>query len=79
MCRMMATEWIREHVAYPLNPSIEIPKYPERDIVQYLARWNIRPQELFTQQDTISLARLAAADLIDINDETTSAKPPPRQ
>ena len=53
MCQMMAAEWIREHVAYPLNPSIEIPKYPEPDIVHYLARWEIRPQELFTQQDTI--------------------------
>ena len=53
MCQMMAAEWIREHVAYPLNPSIKIPKYPEPDIVHYLARWGMMPQDLFSQHSTI--------------------------
>lgn len=46
--RMMAAEWIHEHVAYPNNPTIEIPNFPEHSFEEYLARWDIRIQEIST-------------------------------
>ena len=49
-CQMFTQEWVTEHTAYPMRPSIDVPKFSEPNLDEYLASWGISATDLLTKQ-----------------------------